>query len=226
MRIYRDLPEALNEARRDVVEMGHLVRPSSYQDQIVSGNKDFETLEVQNYVYSVSMPRSGDIYPLTSQPWADKEFRERIGSFPLNPGTAWQARQKIWEPFLHNGKFSYTYSERLATQLPRAIEQLKKDPDSRQIFIGIWDPKLDAPRIGGLSRIPCTLGYQVQIRDKKLNLTYLQRSCDSATHFANDVYLANRLQEYLAEEIGVQKGYYVHWIGSLHIFRKDTEGVF
>ena len=31
----------------------------------------------------------------------------------INPGKAWELRQDLWEQFLVNGKFDYTYNERI-----------------------------------------------------------------------------------------------------------------
>ena len=57
-------------------------------------------------------------------------------------------------------------------------------------------------------------------------MTYLMRSCDYATHFQNDVYLAVRLLDYVAHAVGLEAGNFTHFIGSFHIYRKDAEGVF
>lgn len=229
MRIYKDFNEAIPEIKRDVVEMGIKCHPLSYQDKDISNNPDFETLELQNYIYTVVNPSKDDLIP--SQPWANYEFAERIlgiDGMPRNPGIAWERRRKVWTEFLDDdGLFSYTYSERLSQfcQVRRIVDRIIKDPDSRQLFISVWNPS-DIKNLGGISRVPCTLGYQIQIRKKELNITYLQRSCDLITHFINDVYLAHRLQSYLANETGYQSGTYTHWIGSLHLFKKDGEGVF
>ena len=52
------------------------------------------------------------------------------------------------------------------------------------------------------------------------------RSCDFSTHFANDVYLAIKLLEYVAELTGYEVGNFTHTIFSLHIYKKDLKGVF
>jgi len=110
-------------------------------------------------------------------------------------------------------------------QVERVIHRLKRDRDSRQIFVSVWDV-LDTSNLGGVSRVPCTLGYLLQCRKDHLNITYLQRSADFATHLVNDIYLAKLLQNYVALETGLESGTYTHWIGSLHIFNKDAREVF
>ena len=235
MRIYQNFMEALPEIKRDLAEMGIKCHPQTYQDKYIGDNPEYQTLELQNYIYTVIHPHPEDLE--STQPWADEEFEERLsgmGGNPRNPGHAWKLRREVWEEFLElkTGKFAYTYSERLALfdQVSQVIARIVDDPDSRQLFISIWNQE-DATKLGGLSRVPCSIGYQLQCRKHQLNLTYLQRSADFVTHFVNDIYLAVKLQELIAKEleckgITIPVGTFTHWIGSLHIFKKNAQGVF
>jgi thymidylate synthase len=228
MRIYTNFREATNEIKRDLAEMGIDVKPHSYQNKNVEGNPEFYTKELQNYIYTVTQPKLNDLD--ATQPWAKLEFAERVSGNPVNPGEAYKSRSEVWNQFLNfDGEFDYTYPERLTcygghNQVELTINVLRNDPDSRQCYISIWDK--DIIEAGGYSRIPCTLGYQFQIRNGALNITYLQRSSDFATHFQNDLYLAHKLQYHIADKLSIPVGLYTHWIGSLHIFQKDIKGVF
>lgn len=227
MRIYKDFKEAMGEIERDLAEMGTVVHPHTYQDKDVRNNPSFDTMELQNYIYTVTVPDRFDLNP--TKPWADMEFVERISGKPINPGLAWEARRDVWEEFLTEaGDFAYTYPGRMYSpidQLKHIINRLQQDPASRQMFLSLWRPD-DCQKFGGISRIPCSLGYYFQIRRGKLNMTYLQRSADFVTHLVNDIYLAYRLQEYVAMKLCIRTGNFCHWIGSLHVFKKDLEGVF
>lgn len=226
MRIYKYFDEALSEIRRELAEMAILIHPETYQDKYVGDNPDFETLELQDYIYTVTRPSVEDLNP--TQPWADAEFDERLGHKDLNPGEAWKLRSEVWSKFIQeNGKFGYTYSNRLSEnhKIKRVIDRIKKDSDSRQLFISVWDSD-DIKKLGGVSRIPCTIGYQIKVREGLLHLTYIQRSADFATHFENDIYLAFKLQKYIAEKTGYEVGRYTHFISSLHVFSKDVDEVF
>ncbi len=227
MRIYKNFIEAIGEIKRDLAEMGILVHPHTYQDKVVKDNPDFDTMELQNYIYTVTNPRKVDLDP--TSPWADMEFMERISGTPMNPGAAWEARREVWDEFLgEDGKFAYTYPERMyspVNQVEQIILRLQEDPHSRQMFLSLWRPE-DSTKFGGISRVPCTLGYYFQIRRGRLDITYLQRSADFVTHFTNDVYLAHRLQEYVAVRLRLKPGNFCHWVGSLHVFKKDLQGVF
>ena len=240
MRIYVNAQEMIEETKRDLAEMGIVVRPATMQDKYIKGNPDYETKELQNYSYCLLNAKSSDI-PGVSQPWSDAEFEERITdpflrapdgelSEPhfINPGKAWELRKEVWTEYLHNGKMAYTYNELIWNndQVTKVINRLKEDPDSRQLWISLWSPERDPDLLGGVSRVPCSLGYCFQVRDGQLNLHYVMRSCDFATHFRNDVYLAIKFLEWVAAQTGYPVGSFTHTIFSLHVYNKDVEGVF
>lgn len=228
MRIYVDWPECYEEVKRDLAEMGILVKPKTMQDKVIENNEAYETMELQNYSYSLLNAKSNAITRVV-QPWADAEFEERINpAGNINPGEAWKLRENVWTEYLHDGKMAYTYNERIMfnDQLNKIIKRLKEDRDSRQLWLSIWNPAIDPDKLGGISRVPCSLGYNFQFRDGKLNMHYIMRSCDFNTHFINDVYLAIKLLEYVAKECGMEVGSFTHTMFSLHVYRKDISNVF
>lgn len=242
MRIFINFEECLEEIKRDLAEMGHEVRPKSYQNKIIENDPNFYTQEITNYTYMVLNPNVDELN--TTQPWADKEFEERVSGMALNPGEAWKSREEVWKEFLDSrGKFDYSYPERLnptrdihlpdshLQPLHKIAKELLNNPDSRQCFLSIWEAE-DIYKIGGFKRVPCSLGYLFQIRENKLQVTYLQRSADFATHFQNDLYLAVKIAQFVANTIYLhggpqyEVGAFIHWVGSLHIYKKDIEKVF
>lgn len=137
--------------------------------------------------------------------------------------------------------FEYTYSERImkpvyfnGTVMPKImaiIQLLKSDQDTRKAVLNIYgtdnyNEDEDSDHYDGSRRIPCSMYYDFLIRqngkgEKVLHICYHQRSSDFAQHFGNDIYLAWRLMEYVAQEVGVKPGYLYHTIDSLHIYKKD-----
>lgn len=231
-----DYAEAYEEVKRDLAEMGILVKPKSMQDKIIEGNPEYETMELQNYCYTILDAKSEDVKNCIKN-WADAEFEERIFNpyndvlgFTqfVNPGKAWELRKDVWTEYMHDGKMAYTYNERFWNndQLRKIIDRLKEDHDSRQLWLSVWDPCMDPDNLGGISRVPCSLGYNFQYRDGKLNIHYVMRSCDFNTHFPNDVYLGIKLLEYVAKETGLEVGNFTHTMFSLHVYRKDLKNVF
>ena len=137
--------------------------------------------------------------------------------------------------------FEYTYSERImkpvyfnGTVMPKImaiIQLLKSDQDTRKAVLNIYgtdnyNEDEDSDHYDGSRRIPCSMYYDFLIRqngkgEKVLHICYHQRSSDFVTHFGNDVYLAWKLMEYVAKEVGVKPGYLYHTIDSLHSYKKD-----
>lgn len=230
MRIFKNCAETMSEVRREVAEMGKEVRLNTYQDKDIKDNPEFFTKELLCYSYMISQPKDKHSFLEGKQPhelaWATQELEDRLGQKELNPGLAWTLRDTVWTPFLHDGKFSYTYSERIGKQIEKVIEMLKVNPTSRNAIISIWDRQIDQDRIGGKMRVPCSMFYQVLVRDGKVNIVYNIRSNDVMTHWNYDVYLAIALQEHIAEKLELKVGDFYQFIGSLHAYQKDLKGIF
>ena len=244
MRIYSNPYELMSETARNLWEMGNEVKPRTYQNKVIEGNDDFITKELICEQYCLThMEDPAALFVFTkSKDWADAEFRERIsGDYLLNPGHAWELRSNIWEEFIVGDQFDYTYAERLngpvnfrgrtLTKIKAVVELLKEDSDTRKAILNIFGESYlrgdgDAEYLDGEKRIPCSMYYDFLIREnargeKQLNICYHQRSSDFVTHFGNDVYLAWRLMEYVASEVGIKHGYLYHTIDSLHSYKKD-----
>lgn len=230
MRIYSNSFELMSEMGRELNSYGQIVKPKTYQNKVIEGNEDFITKELICQQYCLTS--LGDPVWLFvfshSKEWADAEFQERIDiSNITNPGKAWELRKDLWEQFLVNGKFDYTYNERMVI-LPYTIQLLKSDSDTRKAVLPIFNGngEDDTLYYHGNKRIPCSMYYDFLIRqngkgEKVLHIGYHQRSSDFTQHFGNDVYLAWRLMEYVAQEVGVKPGYLYHTIDSLHSYKKD-----
>lgn len=105
-------------------------------------------------------------------------------------------------------------------QLKKVIEQLKKDNFSRQAWISIFDGK---EKDQYEYDTPCTLAVGFYVRQDeplKLNMTVTMRSNDLVYGFCNDQYCFSKLQEYVANELGLEVGSYYHFAQNLHIYDK------
>jgi thymidylate synthase len=221
--------EMVREVERDLFEMGIRVQPATMQDKDVTGNSDYETLEVQAYGYMVTTVN--DPVPLFSMidymrgnlEWAQNELRDRESSEYINPGFTHRL-MPVWEEFIRDGQFAYTYNERFREQLPLIIRELNLRPNTRQAVMTMYDRHQDMGNWGGKDRVPCSLSYQFYIRDGRLNMIYTMRSCDFLTHFSHDVFLAIGILKYVAMHTNTPAGMFTHFIGSLHAYRKDLVG--
>lgn len=245
MRIFTDLIEAYEEIKRDLHEVGIWISGHTVQDMVVKGDPAYDFAELSPYLWCFTQPgnqaqRKKLIDHLgLSQEWLEAEHAERMLSFGtthsrdtelnrLNPGRAWKLRAEVWSQFIeskgqHKDQFSYTYAERFATahQLWRVERELKLRPATRQAIVSTYAFPFDVRNMGVGHRTPCSMFYHFLLRDKKLNLHYVMRSCDLFTHFPYDVLLAMKMQQKMANAIGKGVGVFTHFVTSLHAFRKD-----
>lgn len=241
MRIYQDPVEMVKEVERDLFEMGIRYQSTTVQDQQVEDNPDYLTIELMGYTYALTGYEGLNTmveYMNNNLRWAVAEGQERLSilgqvrTTHCNPGSAWYYDEERWQPFIRDGKFSYSYVERWHYQLPYIISELIHRPNSRQIIMTMYDVHQDLMNWGGQDRVPCSLSYHFIARDGKLNLIYNQRSCDFLKFFTTDVYITCMLLQGIVNahnalvpaDKELQVGRFVHSLGSLHGFAKDLEG--
>lgn len=249
MRIYNNCKELMSEMGRELSSYGQIVKPKTYQNKVIEGNDEMVTKEIICQQYCLTDIKDVEalfVYTNTHE-WADKEFEERVSGLTVNPGSAWELNKPMWEEFLvdtgFGGYFDYTYAERIndpvmysgkmMTKLDSIIQLLKDDPDTRKAVLSIFGycgacDDRDQDRLDGNARIPCSMYYDFLIRwngkgEKQLNICYHQRSSDFVGHFGDDVYLAWKLMEYVADKVGINRGYLFHTIDSLHVYKRDWD---
>lgn len=228
MRIFKNCKEMVSEVHRDLFEMGITVKPKTMQDKTVAGLKDFETLELSGYSFAIM--DTADLDQMVedrglSLEWCYADLKERLSKERINPGEAYKLRGE-WEEFVHNGEFAYTYNERLRYQVDKTIDVLKFDHDSRQAVVTIYEGTKDSENRAGIKRVPCSMYYQFLIRKGKLDVIYTMRSSDFMTHFPYDIWMATKLRDHIAEQVGVETGRMIFFSGSLHAYRKDIPETF
>ena len=222
-RIYESMAEAINEIERDISEMGIKVWPHTMQNKVVKDDPNYQTLEVQNYSFTILSLKDKDAMVQECLPWCKAEFKERISANFINPGTAWKLRPEVWTEFLVNGKMDYTYNERMNywSQIDLVIAELTKNPDSRQCLIHV-NEAMDCS-YWQQNRIPCSVYYQLLVRRERVDIIYNMRSSDFDTHFKNDIWLADELRNYIAKSIGRKPGLFMMNVGSLHRYKNYTK---
>ena len=261
MRIFSNPVEAVKEVERDCWEMGIMVSPQTMQDKIVKDDPEYDTKENRGYSFKINgwtyafdelIEVFRHFFPEDVESISNYcliEIKERLSGEAYNPGSSYICRPKIWDEFLHDGKFAYTYSERMADQVNAVLNELKDRPDTRQGIITIHtnicpicdgqvadtpseqnEVRISADFInkGGGGRIPCSMYYQLMIREGKLDLIYTMRSCDLLTHFPIDISLALMTQQWFAAKLDLPMGTFTYFAGSLHAYFKNIKerGVF
>jgi len=227
MRFFRSVKEMYEEVQRDLKEMGIKYISETVQDEKVHA----PTIELNNYGYTLL--EYGDDQKACEEndinmDWLFQEADDRCysGLYQKNPGLAYKQNIDFWKKFIRDGRFSYTYAERLHPQMDSIIWELKNRPNTRQAILTMYDQHQDLMNLGGRDRIPCSMYYQFLLRENKLHMSYTMRSCDLIKFFLADVALAIRLLKFMAHKIKVEPGNFTHFIGSLHCFEEDITGVF
>lgn len=107
-------------------------------------------------------------------------------------------------------------------QFKQCYELLKKDKDSRQATIVLFNPYLDGSDKITKDR-PCTNIIRYSIRNNKLNALTIMRSQDVVKGTVYDIPLFTMLQEVMAGLLGIEVGKYTHVMDSFHIYESDIE---
>lgn len=229
MRIYQNCKEMMSEVHRDLQEMGVIKHNKTVQDKNIEGLDEYTMKELVGYSYAI-LDFSDMDEMITdnglSLEWCKADFKERISPEYINPGEAYKLRP-VWDEFLHDGKFSYTYNERIRTQLAKTIDVIKNDVNTRQGIIEIYNSDKDSENRGGVKRIPCSMYYQfITDQNGKLDVIYNIRSNDFGEHYPYDIWMAISLLKYVADKCGLEVGKLIYFAGSLHAFKKDLPTTF
>lgn len=100
------------------------------------------------------------------------------------------------------------------------VRQLREDPDSKRAVLQIFRAEeLTVPRNPDVS---CTLALQLLLRDGALHAVGFMRANDAYRGMVSDVFSFTFLQEFMARELGVRLGGYVHCVGSMHVYDSDA----
>lgn len=120
--------------------------------------------------------------------------------------------------------FNYGYDERkefdfepYVNQFEECAKKLKKDPDTRQAVISIWNPWKD--NLQDSRDYACNNLSYLKIRNGKLNWTQVLRSNDLYWGTPQNIFQFTFLQEIMAGLAGVEVGHYVQMSDSLHVYQ-------
>lgn len=107
-------------------------------------------------------------------------------------------------------------------QVEKIIELLKKDKNSRRAVLNLNVPNENV--IETNDEI-CTIALVFKITDNKLNCTGIMRSNDIYLGLPYDVAFFTSLQKYIANRLGIEYGYYTHFVTNLHFYKRDFDKI-
>lgn len=196
-----------------------------YYDQILDHGLSINgTRALYNVGFSMLLPE----LRMIRTPWRkwNEKYAEREWQWYLSQNRSVEEIKKfapIWDK-MHGGdnivNSNYGWQWGRSNQLDKTIEQLKKNPNTRQAWISIFDGK---EKDQYEYDTPCTLAVGFDISPTypdRLHMTVIMRSCDLIYGFCNDQYCFSKLQELVANELGLQIGSYYHFAHNLHIYEK------
>lgn len=136
-------------------------------------------------------------------------------------------------PFANDGIFWGAYGPRAHGDLGQIVSLLKRDPDSRQAVVTLYDSDRDLGR-PDIRDVPCTLNIQFRLRDQRwgpedsdvskvLHMWVTMRSNDAWLGLPYDLGQFSLLQYAMAEALGAGIGTYTHSAGSMHLYEKNWD---
>ena len=119
---------------------------------------------------------------------------------------------------LHHGAYGHRWREHFGhDQILCAVDELRRDPESRRVVLTMWDPDADQGR--SKKDLPCNTHIYLEIQEGRLNMTVCNRSNDLFWGMlGSNIVHMTLLQELLAESLHVPVGVYQAFTNNLHVY--------
>ncbi|MDD2913313.1 MAG: thymidylate synthase [Candidatus Pacebacteria bacterium] len=99
-------------------------------------------------------------------------------------------------------------------QISNAIEEIKKNPNSRRLVVSSWDPE-DVDKV---FVAPCHCFFKFFVANNKLSLHLFQRSCDVFLGVPFNIASYSLLLMMVAQVTGLKAHEFIHTLSDAHIY--------
>lgn len=161
-------------------------------------------------------------FPMYSEEWlfSKKSFIDKIlndADFAAKWGDLGPVYGKQWRRW--SGSDGKIYD-----QIQMAMDQIKKNPDSRRILVSAWNVSDVATHTKTAPPL-CHTMFQFYVADGRLDLQLYQRSADTALGVPFNVASYSILLMMMAQECGLTPGIFVHTTGDTHLYLNHLDGI-
>ena len=104
-------------------------------------------------------------------------------------------------------------------QISQAVDQLKRNPDSRRIIVTAWNPA----DLEDMALAPCHCLFQFYVAEGKLSCQLYQRSADVFLGVPFNIASYALLTMMMAQVTGLKPGEFVHTFGDAHLYLNHLE---
>ncbi|WP_445996910.1 thymidylate synthase [Okibacterium fritillariae] len=128
----------------------------------------------------------------------------------------------IYPEFAVDGRVEGAYGPRLFGEnhrLSDVVDLLRQRPSSRQAVVQIFAHQ----DLQNEKDVPCTTNIQFFIREGRLDMVTHMRSNDAYLGLPHDIFTFTMIQELVAIRLGVKLGTYKHFVGSLHLYARNSD---
>ena len=107
-------------------------------------------------------------------------------------------------------------------KVKKVIAHLRSNPSSRRAIIDLWASKysknLDKPAV-------CVSQLYFRMIDGKLDMHSHSRANDAYRLLMMDMQVMMTIQKTVADKLGVKPGRFVHFVDSLHLYKRDVADI-